>query len=173
MKPGLQFLYEVEANDRGAMDADELFRIELRFETTDRFSQQVRLARAVDRNVITLRFNPIDFSRLQKIDAAARLDYQSLQIFVAGFHLLEQGEDALVRAAVAVALHLSFGALPGNVEPFLIERLQQVIKCLDFKRAHCVFVISSYKDDVRKFLFSQRREDFEAADFRHLHIEED
>ena len=121
MEPRLQFLNEIEPNYRGAMDAHKLPGIELRFQTTDCFTKQVGLLRAVDRNIIAFGFDPIDFAGLEKIDAPGRFDYEPLELVLTRLQLLQQRQDTLVHAAISVAQELRLRALPRNVEPFLVE----------------------------------------------------
>src|SRR6266550_3637155 len=121
MKPWLQFLDEIESDDRRAMDTHKLPGIKLRLKTTNRFTKQVSFLAAVDGDIVALRFDPIDFTRFQEVDTARSFDYQTLEIFVARFQFFQQGQDTLVHAAVSVAQELRLGPLPRDIEPFLIE----------------------------------------------------
>src|SRR6476646_3664809 len=124
MKPGLQLLNKIEANYRGAMDAHKLLGIVLRFKTTNGLTKQVGLLRAMHRDVVTLCFNPIDFVCFKEINTSGCFDDQTFEIVLSRFHLLQQGEDALIHTAVSITQKLCFGSLPRNIEPFLVEWLQ-------------------------------------------------
>src|SRR6185295_15655479 len=121
MKPGLQFLNKIEANYRGAMDPHKLFGIKLRFQATDSFSEQVSLLTTVDRHIVALGFDPIDFTGIKEIDAPRRLDYQTLKVILACLQLFQKSQNALIHTPVAIAHKLRLGTLPRDIEAFLVE----------------------------------------------------
>jgi len=58
---------------------------------------------------------------------------------------------------------LGFGALPGNIEPFMIERLKEIVEGVHFKCLHCVLIVGRSEDNVRRMLLLEGFKHFEAA----------
>ena len=106
MKPGLHLLDAIDLHDGRAMDAPELFRVELFFQVADRFAQQIALLVIVDAYVVSLRLDAVNILHVEKEDAASVLDHQSLEMVRAGFQLLEQGKNVLVSFATLIDFDL-------------------------------------------------------------------
>src|SRR5205085_4892509 len=81
---GLHLAYAFDVDERGAMDAQETCRVNLRFETADRFAQQISRRPDVQTDVVAVSFDPINFGSFEKEDAPA------------GFH-----DDTFERACAA------------------------------------------------------------------------
>ena len=63
-------------------------------------------------------------------------------------------------------------ALPGDVEPLLVERLEQVVHCVYFKRADRILIVCGDKNDMGNLL-AQRLQHFKPTHLGHLHVEKD
>ena len=66
-----QLLHAVDIDDRRAMDADELVRVELRLEPAHRLAREMRLRTDVQRHVVSRRLAPVDVGDAHEIHAAA------------------------------------------------------------------------------------------------------
>src|SRR5215208_701188 len=74
---------DVEVDDVGAVNADELVRVELGFEAAEDLAVQVPASRRVDRHVHTLRLDPPDVAHVDETDAAALLEREPVQVVAA------------------------------------------------------------------------------------------
>src|SRR5688500_984500 len=79
----------VDTNDGRAMDADEVRRIQLRFQRSHRFAQQVFLATRMQAHVIRRGFDPVDFIDAQNDDATTGTHNEALDELTACAQLLE------------------------------------------------------------------------------------
>src|SRR5882724_59956 len=70
MKPRLQFLDAIDTDYGGAMNAQELFWIQLGLEAGDGFSQQMSLLTGVHGNIVSFRLNPINIVGFEEVNAA-------------------------------------------------------------------------------------------------------
>src|SRR5437588_6829320 len=172
MRPGLQLLDAVESDDCGAVYADELFGIELRFEAGDGLAQEVRLLARVYGDVVALGLDPVNLIRVEEEDAAPRFHNEPLAVARRLAHLFEQSQYARVHTCAAVAPDLAFGALDGRLESLAVEGLQEIVERVELEGAHSVVVVCGDEDDGRQPLVLQGFEHGEAADLRHLHVEQ-
>jgi hypothetical protein len=63
--------------------------------------------------------------------------------------LFQQREDVTIALAALIEFDLLLDALPGSIESFAIERLEQVIEGVHLEGAHGILIVGSDKDDVR------------------------
>src|SRR6266404_5805322 len=172
MKAGMELLDLVDSHNRRAMDAQELFGIQLRLEAADSLAQQVRLGTVVNPDVIALGFDTIKVANIQEEDAAGSLHYQAFDVSRTRFQFLEQSHDVLIASIELLFANLNPGSLPGGHKPFAIERLEQIVQRVHFECAHCVLVIGSDENDPWQVLVLKGLEYVEPAELRHLHIQE-
>ena len=126
------------------MDAQETSRVNLRFEAADRFAQQISRRPDVQTDVVAVSFDPINFGSFEKEDAPARFHDDTFKRACAARLLCaEQCSCRLVR--LFGTSQLRFGARERLRKPLLIKRLQQIIECARFKRAHGILIVSGYK----------------------------
>src|SRR6185312_5000102 len=151
MKPGLQLLDLVDAHNTGAVYSQKLFRIELRLEAADRFAQQISFSSVVNPDVIAFRFDTVNVVNVEEENPAFGLDYQSFQVSRASLQFLEQRQDVLISTIAPTVLNQTLGALPGHFKPLLIKGFQEIVKRMYFKSAHCVLIVGSGKNYVRRF----------------------
>src|SRR4026209_354776 len=78
-----------------------------------------------------------------------------------------------VSLTTLIQLDLVLDSMPGGIEPFVVEGLQQVIEGMDLERAHGILVVRSYEDDVGRRLRIERFEHLETAQLRHLNVQKD
>src|SRR5215207_11299376 len=65
------------------------------------------------------------------------------------------------------------GACDRLAQALLVERFEEVIDRVDLERAEGVLVVGRYENHRRHRLHADGLDDLEAADFGHLHVEED
>ena len=149
VKPGLHFLDPVDLHNRRAMNAPELLWVELLFQTADRLAQQIAFLVIVDAHVVSFRLDAVNVLHVKKEDATAVLDHESLEMTRSTLQLFQQRKNVTVSFAALIEFDLFLDALPGGVESFVIERLEQVVEGMHLKGAHGILIVGSDKDDVR------------------------
>src|SRR5687767_3704472 len=105
---------------------------------------------AVNGDIVTLGFDPIDLRCLEEIDASGRFDHETFEIFFARLHLFKQSQNALISATSSIAHDLLPGTSPGNIKTLLVKWLKQVIKRMYLKGPDRVLIIGRDEDYVRK-----------------------
>src|SRR5215510_9386334 len=112
VKPGLHLFDLVDLHDGRTMDAAKLSRVELLFQATDRFAQQVSLLIIVDAYVISFRLNALNVIDTDKEDAPPILDHQAFEMPWSTLQFFEQRQDVTIALAALVAFDLLLDALP-------------------------------------------------------------
>src|ERR1700756_3797169 len=77
MCPFLQFTDEVNANQGGAVDPQELFCIKSLFYTFDGSAHRIGMTSQVQLKVVTIRFGPVDLMQSDQYSSAVLLHQQS------------------------------------------------------------------------------------------------
>src|SRR5712691_955362 len=88
-----------------------------------------------------------------------------------GLDLLESAQNPLTQSIAPSARDLSLRTIERLVEALLIERLQQIIQRINFKRTDGVLIICRHENDGGYSVRRQRFENGEAIDARHFHIQ--
>ena len=86
---------------------------------------------------------------VEKEDATAVFDHQSLEMARTGLQLFEQCKDVTISFACLVQLYLLLDSLPRSVKSLPVERLEQVVESVYLKGTHGILIVGSNKDDVR------------------------
>src|SRR4051812_16484328 len=107
------------------MNPAELFRVELLFETADRFAQEITFLVVVDAHVVPFRLDAVHVLHVEEEHTAAVLDHQSLKMTRSTLQLFEEGQDVAIALASLTQFDLLLDSVPGSVEALLIERLEQ------------------------------------------------
>src|SRR6185369_12718314 len=82
-------------------------------------------------------------------------------------------EDVTIALAALIEFDLLLDSLPGGVEPFVIERLEQVVEGVHLEGAHGILIVGGDKDDVRSRFALERLQHFKAAQLGHLYVQKD
>src|ERR1044072_476231 len=80
VKPRLHLFDPIDLHDRGTMNPAELARVELFFQTADRLAQEIAFLVVVNADVVSFRLNAVHVLHIEKEDATAVLDHESLQM---------------------------------------------------------------------------------------------
>ena len=106
VKPRLHLFDLVDLHDSRTMNAAKLSRVELLFQTTDRFAQQVSLLIIVDAYVISFRLDALNVIDTDKENAPTVLDHQTLEMPWSTLQLFEQLQYVAIALTVLVGLEL-------------------------------------------------------------------
>src|SRR5689334_16991574 len=155
------------------MDPPKLFRVELLFQTADRFAEEIAFLIVVDAHVVPFRLDAIHVLYVEEKDATAILDHESLQMTRSSLQLFKELEYVPIAFASLIQFDLVLDSVPGHIEPLMIERLEEVIEGMHLKGAHRILIVSGYEDDVRRCLRIERLKYFETTQLGHLDIQED
>lgn len=80
VKPGEEFMNEIEANESGTVDADEEFGIERILEVVERAAKRVRLGSAMKQDVVAIGFDPGDFINGSEAGAVVVFDEDAIGV---------------------------------------------------------------------------------------------
>ena len=129
------------------------------------------LLAGVQHQIISRRFDMINFLRFEKQDAVGRFDQDTR---TAGATAQGREEIGNIRglARSSPALQLLARALQGFLEARLLKWLQKVVQCVDFKRVNGVFIVGGGENDRGHLLGRQGLQHLKAVEARHLDIEE-
>src|SRR4051812_37675086 len=172
VEPRLQLADLLDVDDVAAMDADEHLWGELRFHRVHRLADQVRVVADVELDVVAGSLDPVDFAGADEEDPAARLDDEAIGLGLGRPQVADNGGEAPLDLAVAVAIDLLAGARQRLAEALAVERLQQVVERVHVEGAQRVAVVGGDEDHERHLVDAHRLDDVEAVGAGHLHVEE-
>ena len=124
MEPGLEHPHAVQVDDGGAVNAEEVPRVESQLQRADGLPEQVGVLSRVDVDVLGLGFDPVDLFDPKQDDPTARSDDDAVQVGPARAQRLEQRQGLPAGLGAPVASQALLGPLKGGLEPGPVERLQ-------------------------------------------------
>jgi hypothetical protein len=175
-EPGDDLVHPIQVDDGRAVSAEELGRVQPRFQVGQRATDGKRSLCDVDDHLLTFDADPIDLARVQYAHTIPIAHRQPGQIMSLGGQVLQQRRQlrgkALRRACVRIA-HPGqplLGAAERRFEALAAERFEQVIQCVDLKGTDGILIVCGDKDDGRGRL--QRLDDAETIQTWHLNIQQ-
>jgi hypothetical protein len=176
-------------HDRRTMDALEPSRIELAFELAHRRAQHVRVLARVHAHVVAGGVDPEDVVHRHAQDAARVLDREPVvgrtsagavgvgERFVErevrpARHRAEQPQQPPAVLVGVARRELVAHAIERDIEPRILDGLQEVVERVRFERLQCVLVVRRDEHGQRHLRRGQGLQELEAVDTRHLHVEE-
>src|SRR5687768_5754450 len=138
MEPGLDLANPIDVDDGRSTHAEKLARIELTLQAGHRFPDRVAGLAHVNLDVLAIRFEPIDVRDRLKQRAVAPADGDPLWVAVPRAEILQQSQYPRELLAVLALPELATSPRQRAIDPLLVERLEQVIECVDLESAQRV-----------------------------------
>src|SRR5271170_3165627 len=173
LKPWLHFANAMQVNDGGAVDANEIARIEFFHQCLQGFSYVVDAARDVEPGVVVFGFNPVNIGDGDENDTAARGDGKALRVIGLGARAVEQREEALCGFFILAAKAALTRARERSGEAVGGKGLKQIVNGIGIECIERITIECSYKYGDRHVLDTDGFNDAKAVHFGHLHIEKD
>jgi len=162
----------IEADDCGAMNAEESCGLERAFEGIERLANQVRFRVDVNFRVAALGLNPVDVFDCDEAHLPADLDGEFANGAPARIGaLIHQRLNSLVVLGGGIGCQDAAGVMQGRVEAGIVNGLEQIVDGMHFKCAHHVLVERGDKNDEGLGVANQRPDDVDAVHHRHLNVE--
>src|SRR5271155_1510799 len=153
------------------MDANELARIESFGEAANSFPQQVTATACVDLNVVAGRFDPGNFIGVDEHHASRSLDHQSSLTLRRALGLGQQVENMMGQFTIMGLEKFCSRSLNRSLEPALINRLYQEIKCARFECTHGVLMVCAGENHHRRIFLSYAIQRRDSSAILHFDIE--
>ena len=136
MKERMHLLDPGDIDDRRAMYANELLRVELKLHAADRFAEQIAFGPDKQAHVLTFCCNQIDFVDIQQKGRTLRFDkkpishplWHLLRTFLFVPYLLEQRKNSNVRVSALFVPETFFRPTIGSASKLMCDR-QTRSKC--------------------------------------------
>src|SRR5215470_20002289 len=171
-KPGLDFLDALKVDNGGAVNAHEFCGIELGLHFIQVSTYQVRVAIAMQPQIISLSFDPVQVVGFHKKKAAFVGNGNSFQVFFLTSELLQQLRQFRIRNVRSSQLQAAPGAEQGYMKALLGKGFEQIIQGLGVKCLERVAIVGGDEDSQRHALDADGVNHLEAVHLRHLNIEE-
>src|SRR5262249_38981285 len=146
LKPGLEFFNALKVDNGGAVNAHESCRVEFCLHLIHVSAKQMRRTVAVEPQVISFRFNPIQLLSFYKYKAAFIRHRNSFNVFLLLANLLQQLHQLIVGSPRRSHIEAAPGAKKCCTKTLFCERLEQVIQGLSLECLESVAIIGSDKD---------------------------
>src|SRR5262245_15386586 len=168
-----QLLDPIDLHDRGTVDADESFGIELAFQPTHRLARGIRIPSDVQGDVVVRGFDPVDVDEIDHDYAVAQPDRQSAQEpLAAAGEIVEEVEHARIEHCPAVLRDAGSRTLQRLRKFFSTHRLEQKVEGVHLESAQCVAIERRHENDGRQAIAADRLEHVETVHLRHLDVEQ-
>ena len=172
LEPGLHLAHAADIDDGGAMDADELARVEFFHERLEGLSDVVGAAADMEARIVSFGLDPVDVGDGDELNAAANGDGEALQI-VGREAVCEQREEFSGGLLILASLASIAGPGDGARQPIGSEGLEEVVDGVGVEGADRVVIVGGDEDGDGHLFDSNGFEDLETVHLRHLNIEED
>jgi hypothetical protein len=171
-EPGLDLLDEIDVDDGGAVDAEELRGVELLFKALEGFADLEGALACVEACVVAKGFDAFDLGDRKEADAAVLCDGDAREEGRFG-GAAELGEEELEGVGVDGAVNAFADAIESFAEAVGREGFEEIVDGVDLKGLERVLIVGGDEDDGGRAFGGEAGDDLEAVLLGHADVEEE